>query len=185
MSAFFYLQPTLNRFFNISIKLSWCWISSSWNMKEGSNWPAPRKICMQELLSKHWKQASTYWSVQQIIGSQFFPEIIKIAITLTNTFQVAEQNDQLFLTCTHGEADTRVDKFGWSVERESGAVTLVWFKGIFFQSLRFNHLTLFLISHILKQTRSFFFQVCLRMYNFLLPTHFNELSFFSTDLLQP
>ena len=114
-----------------------------------------------------------------------FPEIIKITVTFTNTFQVAEQSDQLFFTCTHEEADTRVDKFGWSVERESGAVTLVWFKGIFFQSLRFNHLTLFLISHILKQTRSFFFQVCLRMYNFLLPTHFNELSFFSTDLLQP
>ena len=28
-----------------------------------------------------------------------------------------------------------MEKFGWSVERENGAITPVWFKGIFFQSL--------------------------------------------------
>ena len=28
-----------------------------------------------------------------------------------------------------------IEKFGWSVEKESGTVTPVWFKGIFFQSL--------------------------------------------------
>ena len=30
-----------------------------------------------------------------------------------------------------------MEKLGWSVKRESGAVTSVWFKGIFFQSLLF------------------------------------------------
>ena len=30
-----------------------------------------------------------------------------------------------------------MEKFGWSIKRESGAVTSVWFKGIFFQSLLF------------------------------------------------
>ena len=28
-----------------------------------------------------------------------------------------------------------LEKFGWSVERESGTVTPVWFIGIFFQSI--------------------------------------------------
>ena len=30
-----------------------------------------------------------------------------------------------------------MEKSGWSVERESGAVKIVWFKGIFFESLTF------------------------------------------------
>ena len=30
-----------------------------------------------------------------------------------------------------------MEKSGWSVERESGAVKIVWFKGIFFESLIF------------------------------------------------
>ena len=80
-----------------------------------------------------------------------------------------------------------MEKFGWSVERENGAVTPVWFKGIFFQSLitvftklylRFNQLIPFLISHILKQTSSFSLQVCLSMYDLLLPPDVKELSVF-------
>ena len=38
-------------------------------------------------------------------------EVIKISIIFTNnknTFQVAEQSDQILLTCNHEEADTRV-----------------------------------------------------------------------------
>ena len=40
-----------------------------------------------------------------------FPEVIKIPIIFTNdrnTFQVAEQSDQLLFTCNHKEANTRV-----------------------------------------------------------------------------
>ena len=81
-------------------------------------------------------------------------------------------------------------KFEYSVERQNGTVTPAWFKYIFFQSLipfftkfslRFNHLIPFLISRILKQTSSFSPQVCLSIYDFLLPpdvflrpVHFNH-----------
>ena len=77
-----------------------------------------------------------------------------------------------------------MEKFGWSVERESRAATPVWFKGIFFQSLisfftklelKFNHLIPFLISNTLKQTSSFFLQVS-SMNDLLLPPDVKGLS---------
>ena len=41
MSAFFSFQTTLIRLFNNCVKLYWCKISFSWNMKGESNWLLP------------------------------------------------------------------------------------------------------------------------------------------------
>ena len=87
-----------------------------------------------------------------------------------------------------------MEKFWWSVEKERGAVTPAWFKGIFFLSLVFvtksqlwsNYLILFLLSHILKQISRFFLQVCLKKYDLLLPPDVNGLSYsFPISSLQP
>ena len=49
MSASFYSQPILNRFFDTCIKLYWYYISSSWNKKEGQIGPSQKKTTLKNL----------------------------------------------------------------------------------------------------------------------------------------
>ena len=55
MSAFFYFQTAINSLFNNCIKLYWCYISSSWNMKAGAQFdvsPPPCHLPQKKVLSK-------------------------------------------------------------------------------------------------------------------------------------
>ena len=48
VSAFFHFQHTLNRLFNNCLKLYWCYISSSWNMKGGQIDRPPEKTTLRK-----------------------------------------------------------------------------------------------------------------------------------------
>ena len=80
------------------------------------------------------KQALTALFSKYLVP-KWFLEVIKIPIIFTNnknTFQVAEQSDQILFTCNHEEADTRVVLQAYLTSLQ----TVLWFQKNNFRKIR-------------------------------------------------
>ena len=94
MSAFFNLQTTWNRLFNICIKLYWCWISYSLNVKGGElNPPPPVKTTFKKPSPNRVKANKNFFWIFYLLLLPVPIFLCKILEKLMNRFQKNSQID--------------------------------------------------------------------------------------------